>query len=199
MHLTETNPPPISQGMSASPRQACARPDVDATTDTTIVLLVAQQVRLGHVTESDRDDLTQYLRTELLCRAHRFRPAQGAWATFARHVLEGELKRWIRHHLRDRRDHRLSRSMHGDDGCTLSPSVAALTDQRAAQRDAASLLREDVACVLGELRPADRAVAEALMTMCPSRAARHLRRPRSDIYRVMGRLRDLLVAAGIGG
>ena len=199
MSLTTTGTQPKALAPSTLPQRDGACHDIDPATDTTIVLLVAQQVRAGHVVESDRDDLTQYLRKELLCRAHRFRPAQGAWSTFVRRVLEGEFKRWLRHHLRERRDRRLSQSIHGDDGSILNPWAAALPDQRATQRTTASVMRDDLAPILAALSPADRAVAETLMVMGPLQAARHLRRSRSEIYRVMDRLREVLTAAGIGG
>lgn len=199
MSLTITGSQPHALAPTTLPERASACPDFDPATDTSIVLLVAQQVRAGHVADSDRDDLTQYLRKELLCRAHRFRPAQGAWPTFVRRVLEGEFKRWLRHHLRERRDRRLSQSIHGDDGAILNTWAAALPDQQTATMSAAAMLRDDLATVLAGLDPADRAVAETLMQMCPLQAARHLGRSRSEIYRAIHRLRNVLTAAGIGG
>ena len=199
MSLTTTGTQPKALAPSTLPQRNGACHDIDPATDTTIVLLVAQQVRAGHVVESDRDDLTQYLRKELLCRAHRFRPAQGAWSTFVRRVLEGEFKRWLRHHLRERRDRRLSQSIHGDDGSILNPWAAALPDPTTAGRSASAVMRDDLATVLAALDPTDRSVAETLMQMGPLQAARHLGCSRSEIYRVMNRLRDALIAAGIGG
>lgn len=198
MSLTITASQPSPPAPITTPSSNRARHEIDADTDTSIVVLVTRQVRAGHVSDSDRDDLTQFLRKELLCRAHRYRPEQGAWSTFVRRVLEGEFKRWLRHHLRERRDRRLAQSIHGDDGSLLSSWAAALPDQQPNPQQAAIALRDDLAVVLARLSAADRAVAQTLMRMCPLQAARHLGRSRSDIYRVMGRLRDVLLAAGIG-
>jgi RNA polymerase sigma factor (sigma-70 family) len=198
MSLTDTTASQTNPlAPTTPPTSDHARCVIDADTDTSIVVLVTRQVRAGHVSDSDRDDLTQFLRKELLCRAHRYRPEQGAWPTFVRRVLEGEFKRWLRHHLRERRDRRLAQSIHGDDGSLLSPWATALPDQQSKQQHVASELCEALAAVLARLNAADRDVAETLMRMCPLQAARHLGRSRSDIYRVMARLRDVLLAAGI--
>jgi hypothetical protein len=147
---------------------------ITATTDTTIHLLVARRVQLGHVAAADRDDLQQHLRKELLRRAHRYQPSAGAWSTFARRVLDAELKRWLRHHHRVCRDLRVARSIHGEDGAQLAAWAAGIPASDAGDGIAQQTLRADVSSVISALPLGERLVAEALMALRPSEVARRL-------------------------
>ncbi len=180
------------------PATAATAPGITAATDTAIALLVARRVQLGHIAESDREDLKQHLRMELLRRIHRYRPSAGAWSTFNRRVLDAELKRWLRHHHRACRNLHLAQSIHDEDGARLADWAAEIPADPASNAPEHNLLRADVDAVLATLPQSDRTVAEALMDQRPSDAARRLGCSRSEVYRVIERLRLAFTAAGLG-
>lgn len=186
--------------MVTHPQPAAAQPappGIDAATETSIVLLVARHVCLGRVPDEDREDLEQYLRQSLLARACRYRADQGAWATFVRTVLLGELRRWQAHRLRGCRHGRQAASIFAGEGVALTDWAAAIPAPAQPAGSDPAELRQEVAAVLGRLAPSDQQVARLLMAMGPAAVARQVGCGRGCVYRAIARIRDAFSAAGV--
>ena len=170
---------------------------IDAATETSIVLLVAQRARLGHVAEADRDDLAQYLRKALIQATPRYRPADGAWSTFVRAVLLGEVQHWLRHQLRACRNEHRVQSIHAASGAGLTDWAAAIDDPRAADAIGQEDRRTDIQAALSRLSVADQQVAALLMHHRPTEVLRLLGWSKARLYRAIARVRAALLAGGV--
>lgn len=174
---------------SASP------PGIDAATDTAIRVLVCHRVRTGQVAPDDREDLEQHLRVSLLQAAHRFAPSQGCWSTFARAVIVGELKEWLRNRLRGCRNPKRKVCIYMGDGVALTKWAAAIPEPEPNQRQIQATLVDQA---LRDLSTADRRVADLLMTDTPTAVQRQLGWSKARLYRCIDRIRIALTTAGAG-
>lgn len=168
-----------------------------------------QLARTAGFTESDREDLEQEMRLDLLKRLLKFDPNKAAQNTFVTRVIERKVSRLMRHRTCGMRDHRReSCSLNDqvdDPDCGAVERASTVSEDHAEVRllrqrrtqEEATRLRLDVEMVLSALPDDLRQVVERLMAETITEAADGLGIPRTTVNDARDRLRAMFEDAGL--
>ena len=188
--------PPTTPSATARSARTTATA-LDAATETTIDLSIAQRVRRGHVAERDRDDLAQHLRCVVLEALPDYCPQTASWSTFVGTVLQRAIFKWLRHHRCACRQHTQSVSLFTATGACTEAAERCTASQAT---DPAVHLVESLsfADALAALTTEDRRIAELLMGHTPAAVLRLTGWSKARFYRAAARIRKAFRQAGFG-
>lgn len=183
-------------------------PDLDDHAATVISFKARQLVGRAGWTRSDREDIEQDLRLDLLRRLPRFNPARGTRRSFVRHVVEKRVCTLLEGREAAMRDYRRHGSLDeeiddGNDGAESRGDTldAAECLERLGRpvpdEETARDLRLDLDAALGSLPPHLRDFSYHLKTATPSELARATGVPRTTLLKRMARIRAHLERAGL--
>ena len=153
-------------------------------------------------TRSDRDDIEQQLRIDLLDRFQHYDPERANWKSFLLAVIDRRVASLYKAARAQKRRHErdvvsLSTEVPGDEGVptelaqTLLPRHQDFLVGSSLHEDQeAFALEHDVATVLAQLPTELRKLAELLKTQSVSQIARRLRLPRSTVVDQVARLAE---------
>ncbi len=184
-----------------------SRPQIDDAARRIIRRKARQFVTRIGLARQEQEDLEQELTRRLLMSLPAFDPGQGHWNVFVTTVVERSAEKLLRRHRAEKRDCRrvcsLDALVEADDdpaglGDTVRPreQVARRANGSRDPQELAALAL-DVAEVLARLPAPLREVAELLMTLSVSEAARALGVPRTTLVRWVERLRQCFEDAGM--
>jgi RNA polymerase sigma factor (sigma-70 family) len=150
--------------------------------------------------ESDREDLIQKFALDLLKRRKRFDPKKATWEGFVVVVCENRAAAIFKHQLaamrsRKREDGSLNCRGRGANGCDMEAGAipesqhCLRTCQRPRTHNDADIVY-DVAEVLEQLPPQERALCHRLMKGSVSDVAQETGESRTKIYRRIGLIRE---------
>jgi len=183
-------------------------PDLDDHAATVIFFKARQLKGRAGWTRSDREDIEQDLRIDLLRRLPRFDPARGTRRSFVRHVVEKRVCTLLEGRKAAMRDYRRHGSLDEEveDGEGGSESRGDTLDAAECRErlglpvpdeETALNLRLDLEAALRSLPPLLRDLSDRLRTATPSELARASGVPRTTLLERMGRIRAHLERAGL--
>jgi RNA polymerase sigma-70 factor (ECF subfamily) len=168
-----------------------------------------QLVRHPGFTKSEREDIEQELRIELVQKYRCFDPDRARETTFIARVLENKVISLIRARAAEKRDFRrdarsLNETVSDAEGGQVeqaqtldAPAARAHTGQSPRSAEEQAQLRFDMAEVLKTLPDELRQLAELLQDTTEYAASRVLGRSRRQIANDVARLRELFEDAGL--
>jgi hypothetical protein len=161
--------------------------DLDHHTNEQVRQLVSDMIGRCGFTCQDRDDLEQELKLHVLCKQSVFDPGRGTQITFRENVLASKAASMFRHRVAQKRDRR--RESDED------PYELPIIDER--QAEVPVDLCIDVRAALSSLPKELRPVANLLMKVNESKAARLLNMTRAQVRHRRDRIKEHLKKCGL--
>lgn len=156
-------------------------------------------------TPDDQEDIEQELTLDLLQRLMKFDSGRGTRVAFVRRVVGNKVATLLEHRLAERRDpRRVAYSL--DDEVDEADGGSFPRDESVSSEDLDPTwgppsedhdLRVDLARVIYQLPPDLASLAGALATQTVTEISRNTGTPRASLYDAIGRIRAILVAAGL--
>jgi len=175
--------------MAATARADRDRSVLDPFVQTQIQRRARRLVGRNGFVATDREDIEQCLRLELLRRAHAFDPKKATWHGFVTLVLRRAVSRILRARHAEKRDYRRNSLLQ-----TTDPRLAShLTTNGDGNAD----LVQDLAACEARLPSDLRAITGSLRTESLSEAARAAGLPRSTFCDRVGKVRKIYESAGL--
>jgi RNA polymerase sigma-70 factor (ECF subfamily) len=182
-------------------------PEIRAYADRLIQRAATRLIEITGLTESDRDDVEQDMRLDLLRRLPRYDPGRSSPDRHLAALVSHKACSILAARFAGRRDARLTRRLRTprvDDDGPASTACDLVSDRRRPDYNDASAeravqdLRLDVRRVIASLPERDRQICDLVAQINVAQAAARLGMPRTTLYEELERIRAQLEEAGLG-